>query len=315
MSFDRTALAEALTSRARVARVVVAEVAGSAPRETGASMLVWPDGQSGTIGGGALELDAARDARQCLESGQNRIQRIPLGPARGQCCGGAVVLVIEIFDQDRLATIPDTGGFLRAIEGEADTPLPLRRAVRQARGEGIAPETALKDGWLLEPLHQPTRPIWIWGAGHVGRALVNTLAPLPDLALTWVDTGPERFPDAPPASVTILPAADPARLVPHAPRHASHLVLTYSHALDLDLCHALLCHDFQSAGLIGSVTKWARFRRRLAELGHNPAQIARITCPIGDPGLGKHPAAIAIGVAAALLADIPAASQKRTRSS
>ena len=151
-------------------------------------------------------------------------------------------------------------------------------------------------------LHRaPGAPLWIWGAGHVGRALVDVIAPLPDWSITWVDTGPERFPDITPGDVTILPAAEPALLVPRAPREAQHLILTFSHELDLELCHALLSHGFASAGLIGSATKWARFRSRLANLGHDAAEIARISCPIGDPALGKHPQAIAVGVAADLL--------------
>ena len=86
-----------------------------------------------------------------------------------------------------------------------------------------------------------------------------------------------------------------------APQDAEHLILTFSHALALDLCHRLLMHGFRACGLIGSASKWARFRSRLAGLGHAPAQIARIRCPIGDPALGKHPQAIAISVAADLL--------------
>ena len=137
------------------------------------------------------------------------------------------------------------------------------------------------------------RALWIWGAGHVGRALVATLAPLPGVAITWVDTAPERFPEALPTGVTARFAADPATLVPEAPGNAEHLILTYSHALDLALCHLLLGHGFQTCGLIGSGSKWARFRGRLQALGHAPAQISRIACPIGDPGFGKHPQAIA----------------------
>nr|MCE2749619.1 XdhC family protein [Rhodobacter sp.] len=82
---------------------------------------------------------------------------------------------------------------------------------------------------------------------------------------------------------------------------ADHLVLTFSHALDLELCHRLLTHGFASLGLIGSQTKRARFRSRLRALGHSDPQIARIRCPIGDPALGKHPQAIAIGVAQDIL--------------
>ena len=144
----------------------------------------------------------------------------------------------------------------------------------------------------------PARPLWIYGAGHVGRALVNVMAPLPDFDITWVDTHADRFP---PTDVTTLVATDPARAVKHAPQDADHLILTYSHELDLALCHAVLNHGFHSVGLIGSATKWARFKTRLAALGHTPAQISRIACPIGDPALGKHPAAIALGVATAMI--------------
>ncbi|MGB7427640.1 MAG: xanthine dehydrogenase accessory protein XdhC, partial [Microcoleaceae cyanobacterium] len=144
----------------------------------------------------------------------------------------------------------------------------------------------------------PARPLWIYGAGHVGRALVHVMAPLPNFDITWVDTHADRFPQT---SITTLVAADPALVVKHAPVDADHLILTYSHEMDLALCHAVLCHAFQSVGLIGSATKWARFKTRLAALGHSPAQISRIACPIGDPALGKHPAAIALGVATAMI--------------
>jgi xanthine dehydrogenase accessory factor len=144
----------------------------------------------------------------------------------------------------------------------------------------------------------PKRPLWIYGAGHVGRAIVNVMAPLPDFDITWVDTSADRFPNT---KVTTLVAKDPAAVVNHAPANAEHLILTYSHEIDLQLCHAILSQPFKSAGLIGSATKWARFKTRLAALGHNPAHISRIACPIGDPSLGKHPAALALGVATAMI--------------
>ena len=90
-------------------------------------------------------------------------------------------------------------------------------------------------------------------------------------------------------------------MIPHAPLAAMHLVLTYSHALDLEICHGLLKHDFRFAGLIGSSTKWARFRNRLRDMGHTSERISEITCPIGDTALGKHPQGIAIGVAQQLM--------------
>jgi len=180
-------------------------------------------------------------------------------------------------------------------------PLAVARTLAAARGQGVRPRPGLVQGWLVEPVAEPTRQVWVWGAGHVGRALVSVLSPLPGVAVTWVDVGVERFPESVPLGATVVPALDPAVLADHAPRVAEHLVLTYSHALDLELCHRLLQRGFRSCGLIGSATKWARFRARLGALGHSAEAISRIRCPIGDPALGKHPQAIAVGVAAEFL--------------
>ncbi|MAC79911.1 MAG: xanthine dehydrogenase accessory protein XdhC [Rhodobacteraceae bacterium] len=297
MGFDLTALRSAL-AHGPVARIVVAEVRGSAPREVGASMIVWEGGQSGTIGGGTLEHEAAEAAR----AGRTGLTKQALGPDLGQCCGGAVTLLTERFTLADLGRI-DGDVLARPVAG-APMPLSVDRILARSRDRGEIPQPRLIDGWMVEPIARAQRPLWIWGAGHVGRALVGVLAPLPDVAITWVDTGPERFPETVPDGVTMVPAATPATLVPHAPKDGEHLILTYSHALDLDLCHALLSHGFAFAGLIGSRTKWARFRSRLAALGHDATSISRITCPIGDPVLGKHPQAIAVGVAARLLAPV-----------
>lgn len=244
-------------------RVTVVRTVGSAPREPGAAMLVWPDRIAGTIGGGALEWAAMAEAREMLAQGRTGGERTyPLGPALGQCCGGAVTLLFEAAD-----SLPD----------------------------------------------HPRQPLWIWGAGHVGLALAAVLAPLPDFAITWADIAPDRFPDAAPPDVTVLPAADLPLLAGHAPHAAHHLIVTHSHEIDLALCHALLTRGFAGCGLIGSATKWARFRARLQALGHSPAEIARIACPIGDPRLGKHPQAIAVGVAAALLTNPGTAARRGDR--
>ncbi|MDX2485494.1 MAG: xanthine dehydrogenase accessory protein XdhC [Pseudodonghicola sp.] len=310
MSFDLDALKAAVARHQRVTRVVIADLRGSSPREVGAAMLVWQDGQSGTIGGGALEFAAAQAARDQRET--CRLTRHALGPELGQCCGGAVSLLSETYDARAVAAL-EGEVIARPIAGAAAMPLAVRRILATARDRGVGPEPALIEGWMVEPVTRPTRDLWIWGAGHVGRALVDVLAPLPDLAITWVDTGPERFPEVVPEAVTVLPAAHPADLARHAPVRAEHLIVTYSHALDLELCHRLLSHGFGFAGLIGSATKWARFRSRLRALGHAPEQIARITCPIGDPGLGKHPQQIAIGVAAQLMRQSATTEQTKER--
>ncbi len=303
MSFNPESLRQALATRPRVARVVVAEVKGSAPREVGAAMLVWEDGQSGTIGGGALEYAAAAQARAALAHDRNGyLETFPLGPALGQCCGGSVRLLTEFFDIETVQAIDKTSVFARPCGG-ARPSLRLKRALAQARNSGSQVAPALIDGWMVEPVIAPAAPLWIYGAGHVGRALIDVITPLEDFVITWVDTSPDRFPE-PPEGVTILPASAPHRVVAHAPRDAHHLILTYSHALDLELCHALLGRGFASAGLIGSASKWARFRKRLHALGHSLQAIDTLTCPIGMPSLGKQPQAIAIGVASQLISII-----------
>ncbi|MFQ6551769.1 xanthine dehydrogenase accessory protein XdhC [Aestuariibius insulae] len=294
MSFDLEALRAAVALHGSIARVVVAATRGSVPREVGAAMLVWEGGQSGTIGGGALEYQAA----QAALGGRTGISRHPLGPALGQCCGGAVTLVTELWDAALIAGIEGTI-VARDLSGRGET-LAVRRVLDRPRGRGeVVP--VLIDGWMIEPVTAPVRELWIWGAGHVGRAIVQVLSPLPGLRIVWVDTRLERFPDCVPEGVSVLAAVQPEDLVERAPRDAEHLVLTFSHALDLELCHRLLERGFGRCGLIGSATKWARFRSRLAGLGHSAETIARIDCPIGDPSLGKHPQQIAIGVAGAML--------------
>lgn len=304
--FDLAALSSALALHGPVARVVIAAHDGSSPREVGASMLVWAEGQSGTIGGGALEFEAVTKARAWLAEGlltptlshaggRARVERIALGPTLGQCCGGAVTLWSEIY-----AAQPEVVAGVVA-RGPGAMPLAVKRVLAAARGQGLRPAVGLVAGWLVEPVAEAERQIWIWGAGHVGRALVAVLAPLPGIALTWVDTGPERFPEVIPEGVTPVWAAQPEALVAHVPVAAEHLIVTYSHALDLELCHRLLGRGFGGLGLIGSATKWARFRSRLGALGHSGPEIDRIACPIGDVSLGKHPQAIAIGVGLHLL--------------
>ena len=294
MSLDLQGLAQAATKGAFV-RVLVVETKGSTPREVGAEMRVWAERIEGTIGGGTLEAEAITIARGLRAPA---LRRFPLGPALGQCCGGSVTLAFEPLDAESLARIE--GPFHARPLTATDIPLSVQRALARARNSGAAPPLLI-DGWLIEPLAPPAQEMWIWGAGHVGRALVATIAPLPHWAIRWADIDESRFPQAIPAGVTPVIAENPADLVPLAARSAHHLILTYSHALDLELCHRILHHGFAACGLIGSQTKWSRFQHRLRDLGHAHAQISRIACPIGDPALGKEPQAIAISVAAALL--------------
>jgi xanthine dehydrogenase accessory factor len=312
---DLAALTAAVARHGTVVRVVVASVAGSSPRETGAAMIVWADGQDGTIGGGALEWEATAWARGVLASGDaGAMLRRALGPTLGQCCGGSVTLVAERWDRAALVAVSDVALFARPLpETEGPMPLAVVRALKIARNEGVGGTARMVQGWFLEPVSGPRREIWVWGAGHVGRALVGVIAPLPGNRVTWIDTDRQRFPGAIPDGVALRVAPEPGTQVAEAPAEAEHFVLTFSHALDLDLCHRLLLHGFGRLGLIGSATKRARFRSRLRALGHSDAAIDGIDCPIGDPSLGKHPQAIAVGVAAALLSRSSASQSAKDR--
>ena len=234
-----------------------------------------------------------------------RLERLALGPALGQCCGGAAVLLWEVLDAERLDALRaecEAQGFRArpVLPGAAPLRASARRRIEARQSAGTLPPASLVGGWLIEPLRRDRVPVWIHGAGHVGRALARILAPMPQFRVVLVDARADRL-DALPEGIRGIHDLSPGEAMATAPDEATHFVMTHDHGLDLALCHKLLGRRFSHAGLIGSATKWARFRRRLLQLGHAQARIDRIACPIGAPELGKHPQAIAVGVAAALL--------------
>jgi len=156
--------------------------------------------------------------------------------------------------------------------------------------------------WLEEHLTPPAAQLYLFGAGHVGAALVRVMAPLP-CAITWIDEREDLFPEALPANVRIEATDIPEAVVAEAPPNASFLVMTHSHALDQRLAEAILRRErIGWFGLIGSKTKRAQFERRLLERGIPAARLQDMCCPIGMDGIsGKEPAVIAVAVAAQLL--------------
>ena len=304
---DLTHLGEMIESQGQVARVVVAACKGSTPRETGTAMLITADAQYGTIGGGRLEFDAVKRARALLAGGPvTEVRRQALGPALHQCCGGSVTLVTESWDAARYraeidsASFEFAGIFARRVEGDKPFPDRLRRRLQIAAGANAQVETQLADGWLIERVWRDRLPVLIYGAGHVGRALAQVLAPLPQFDVSLIDVREDQFAGLP-DGITQCWTVPPHDVMASAAPNAAHFIMTPDHDYDLELCHRLLGQPFGYAGLIGSATKWARFRKRLSVLGHSEAQIARLHCPIGQPDLGKHPQAIAVGVAVELL--------------
>jgi xanthine dehydrogenase accessory factor len=149
----------------------------------------------------------------------------------------------------------------------------------------------------LPPMH-----IVLFGAGHVGHALVTLLGMLP-CVVQWVDERDELFPDEVPANVQIEATDTPDTIVDHAPAGAYFLVMTHNHALDFSLAARITRRrDFTYFGMIGSKTKRVKFERRLIERDVDPERLVEMTCPIGVAGIvDKAPPSIAIAVAAELL--------------
>lgn len=314
--------------------VTVARAEGSCPRAAGAKMLVTAGAQFDTVGGGHLELQACAIARDMLRLpagtpvAQRRLQRLALGPGLGQCCGGVVHLAFErigsnatwLILADRLQQGQDSWRLLALDDGAAVAPAALldQDAVPL---HGAAPEfqpaldaspsnriqcDAAGRRWLVDACLAPRPHLLLFGAGHVGAALVRALAELP-CRVTWIDARDQQFPALVPANVRIEATDTPEALIAAAAPDSCFLVMTHEHALDQHLSEQILHRierrdDVQWFGLIGSATKRAQFTHRLQQRGIAPATLARMVCPIGLPGIkGKQPAVIAASVAAQLL--------------
>ncbi|MCS6995600.1 MAG: xanthine dehydrogenase accessory protein XdhC [Casimicrobiaceae bacterium] len=283
--FYRT-LAQRLSVGERFVLVRVSRVRGSAPREEGAAMAVGEADTLGTIGGGHLEWKAIEQARSMLASGTRvgGVVQYPLGPALGQCCGGQVELQFMPLAQEDRAEVERLAA---AEAAERVTCVSVTRLFDHGESIGF---TVCFTPWRIA----------VFGAGHVGRALVSMLAVLP-CRVRWIDPREGVFPATLPPNVEALPSEAPQEEAARLPADTDALVMTHSHALDLAICEALAAReDLGLVGLIGSETKAARFRARLAaRLGAAAAE--RIVCPVGERSIAsKHPGMIAAGIVAQL---------------
>ncbi|MEX4008543.1 xanthine dehydrogenase accessory protein XdhC [Neoaquamicrobium sediminum] len=246
-----------------VVLVEVREAAGSTPREAGAWMLVSTDAIFGTIGGGQLEFMAIDRARQMIaDAASADLLDVPLGPEIGQCCGGRVKIDLTLADE--------------ALRAEM--------AERIARADALRPH------------------VYLFGGGHVGRALAEALALLP-LKVTVVETRADAVGDLP-ESVDVELTAVPEDAVRAAPAGSAFIVLTHDHALDfLIVAEALARGDTAYVGMIGSKTKRATFRSwYLKDAGGSEEAAARLVCPIGGADVkDKRPAVIAALAAAEVM--------------
>ena len=319
--------------------VTVVSSKGSVPREAGTRMLVTADEAHGTIGGGHLELQAigiARDILARAAPSAGELKRFPLGASLGQCCGGLVNLLFE-----PVAPGADWVESLLALRRSGDTVVIATSASPAASGRLLVTangvEGSLGDATLdastvaaardmiagrssaqllrvpasaprgeelvfLETLRQSDFRIVLFGAGHVGRALVSVLSRV-SCCVTWVDSREDEFPPEVPGNTTVVVTDDPETEIATAPAGTYFLVMTHAHALDQTLAEGIIKRgDFAYFGLIGSTTKRRQFERRMVDRGIPAARFADMICPIGVPGIkGKDPATIAIAVAAQLL--------------
>ena len=286
---DWTMHAREALQQGPAALVTILATEGSAPRGPGARMVVTETGLAGTIGGGALEHQSMAQARAilALEPGSWRVQDYPLGPLLGQCCGGRVRLMVE-----RLNDVPESDGPFAVTLGDKVYRVAGRDGER-LNARGPLPTSGAR---FFEPAETDLLPVYMFGAGHVGRAVAARAPGLP-LHFAWHDSRPEA---AETAGVVLADEAAMVACAAGAPEGAAVVIVTHDHALDYRLTAAALGSRARFVGLIGSRTKRARFLSRLAADG---VDAARLTCPIGLPGIpGKEPEVIAIATLAQLLA-------------
>ena len=315
--------------------VTVAGIRGSAPREIGAKMIVTQRETIGTIGGGQLEYQATRIAVDMLDADTPALRSFPLGSSMGQCCGGVVEILFEPVAGGMPAWLRD----LAALHGQREPAVMATRISRSAPqkfvvtadriygtddlvNEGMvararavleAPRTATRNVQeFFEPVIDPDLNIAVFGAGHVGSAVVAALSRL-DCNIRWVDGRHNIFRNVP-GNVRAIEAADPALEVAAMPPGSFYLVMTHSHALDFDICDRVMRRgDARYTGLIGSRSKRRRFEKRWRQQGISRAAIDALVCPIGVDGIsGKKPAEIAVAVAAEVLRENERASGART---
>jgi len=329
------ALLGVLAAEGEATLVTVAATRGSAPREPATRMIVTPGALHGTIGGGHLEFEAARMAREALHERNAAawLVRFPLAASLGQCCGGVATLLFQrvdardtwpralrqALDEDGEAAIAvglgaeprcviaRTAQFAGRTDGTTDAAVP--KALRDAFTSTQALPRLVDDEagtWYIEHMASPDFNVVVFGNGHVGRALVQVLSTLP-CDVTWVDGREHDFPGIVPANASILATDTLEDGIDDAPAGSHFLVMTHSHALDFELTQRILSRgDFRYLGLIGSVSKRAQFERRLRARGFGADALKRITCPIGSGATSrairsKEPGAIAIAVAAEIL--------------
>lgn len=309
--------------------VTVAGIRGSAPREIGAKMIVTATETIGTIGGGQLEYQSTRVAVGMLQDSDMSLRSFPLGSSMGQCCGGVVEILFEPVAEDMPGWLKHLGGLYRqrapaVIATRISQSSPAKLVITEdevygaSESGGASPDDSLVDRArrllsdqpretvrdvqeLYEPVVTSDLNIAVFGAGHVGSAVISALSDL-DCNIRWIDSRRKMFRQVK-NNVRAIEAAEPSLEVAAMPADSYYLVMTHSHAMDFDICDRILRRkDARYCGLIGSLSKRRRFEKRYRQQGMPQALIDQLVCPIGVDGIsGKKPAEIAVSAAAEIL--------------
>lgn len=290
-------LAKRLSGNQSVVLVLVKEARGSVPRGAGAGLVVLPSGEFyGTIGGGALEWEALSQAAKFASTGKMfEQQHVPLGPNLGQCCGGHVSLTYETWSPERL----EEADFLAKAESRGcfETIITRTDAGKTGTDTDLIHRTVVKANGS-ERFGISAVPVAIFGAGHVGKALMRSLSLLP-AQIVWADSRADMFPGLVPDNVSMHALSDPRTILSDLSSDTAIIILTHSHAQDLSILEAALKTGFSFVGVIGSKTKRARFESLLIKAGFDENLARSFHCPIGIPGIeNKEPSVIAASVSA-----------------
>ncbi len=234
--------------------VSVSKVKGSTPRNIDAFMLISEQKSIGTIGGGRLEFLAIEKAQKMLvDNWSEQELEISLGRESAQCCGGFVKLKLQKLDDNLVAD-------LLKSEKQKQENLPH---------------------------------IYLFGAGHVGKALASLLVQMP-YNTSLIETRQNMMVDIMKPIKTILNPL-PEMIVREAKANSAFVIFTHDHELDfLILSEILKREDAKYVGMIGSKTKRKKFENWFLKNDGASTQLAKLTCPIGDAEIGdKRPEIIA----------------------
>ena len=295
--------------------ISIIEKKGSVPRSVGTKMLLRNDGSIfGTIGGGQLEWSMMQHGTELLSHHNEHyftLRNQTLGPGIGQCCGGSVTVGLEHISPAYLSKakefmeLEQNGGFQCKVKfsdhGKINRDLGTGRN-SSTKELNLDNNKINQENFFIENYNELRRQLTIFGAGHIGQALMLAIAPLP-FDVTWVDSRKSIFPKTTPKNFRCIVERKPINVLANTPDNSFIIITTHSHALDQEITYAALLDDrFAYVGLIGSESKKASFKSRLSKIGLPESKFNKLVCPIGIDGIqSKNPAAIATATAAQLL--------------